>query len=355
MTNPIHVAPHWQDGEVQSPAGRLPRVATRLVALDRLGHLRVRWGIGRMSYEVPPGLYAAGSPGAGSPVLVTANFKMSFDRLRSNLAGRDAWILVLDTKAINVWCAAGKGTFGTDELIRRVEATRLAEVVEHRKLILPQLGATGVSAHRVRERSGWRVVYGPVRAADLPAFLDAGGRADDEMRRVRFPLARRVELVPVEMVQAAPYLLLAAAALILLSGLGRSGYSLGSLLEAAPRSVLLLLASVLAGVAVVPALLPWLPGRAFSWKGAWTGLLAVLAVLAWGPALVGPSGNWAETGGWLLLGPAISSFLAMNFTGCSTYTSLSGVRREMKFAVPAQIAAAALGCALWIAGRFLGS
>ena len=125
--------------------------------------------------------------------------------------------------------------------------------------------------------------------------------------------------------------------------------------EAGPRSVLLLLSAFLAGVAAAPALLPWLPGRAFSLKGAWTGLLAVLAILAWGSALVGPFDNWAEAGGWLLLGPAISSFLAMNFTGCSTYTSLSGVRREMKFAVPAQVTTAVLGTALWLAGRFIGT
>jgi len=322
---------------------------------DRLGHWRVRWGIGRARLRVAPGLYAVGAPDARSVVLVTANYKMSFDRLRSELSGRDAWILVLDTKGINVWCAAGKGTFGTDELIRRVEAARLSEIVEHRKLVLPQLGATGVSAHEVHKRGGWRVVYGPVRARDLPAFLDARMQAAPEMRRVRFPVRNRLVLVPVELVQAAPYFLGAAAALILMSGLGTDGYSLNRLMNAGPRSLLLLASTFLAGAAAAPALLPWLPGRAFSLKGAWTGLLAVLVILAWGGALVGPFDNWAEAGGWLLLGPAISSFLALNFTGCSTYTSLSGVRREMRFAVPAQVTAAVLGTALWLAARFIGT
>ena len=66
-----------------------------------------------MNYKVDPGLYAIGNPNERSPVLVTANYKMSFDNLREALPGRDAWILVLDTRGINVWCAAGKGTFGT--------------------------------------------------------------------------------------------------------------------------------------------------------------------------------------------------------------------------------------------------
>ena len=75
----------------------------------------------------------------------------------------DAWILVLDTNGVNVWCAAGKGTFGTDELIRRIEATGLPEIVSHNRVIVPQLGGPGVAAHEVRKRSGFRVVYGPVR------------------------------------------------------------------------------------------------------------------------------------------------------------------------------------------------
>ena len=40
----------------------------------------------------------------------------------------------------------------------------------------------------------------------------------------------------------------------------------------------------------------------------------------------------------------------MNFTGASTFTSLSGVLREMRVAVPAQIVAGALGLVLWLAG-----
>ena len=32
---------------------------------------------------------------------------------------------------------------------------------------------------------------------------------------------------------------------------------------------------------------------------------------------------------WMLIIPAISSYLAMNFTGASTYTSLSGVKKDI--------------------------
>ena len=111
---------------------------------------------------------ALGRPTDASPVFASANYKLSFDALRASLKGRDAWLLVLDTKGINVWCAAGKGTFGTLELVRSIAETELDKIVGHRTVIVPQLGAPGVSAHRVKFYSGFNVVYGPARAEDIP-------------------------------------------------------------------------------------------------------------------------------------------------------------------------------------------
>ncbi len=111
--------------------------------------------------------------------------------------GINGYILVLETEGINVWCAAGKGSFGTDEIINRVEVTGLKDVVSHRTLILPQLGAPGVAAHEVRKRSKFKVEYGPVLASDIPAYLEAG-QVTTEMHRVRFPLKDRVVLVSVD-------------------------------------------------------------------------------------------------------------------------------------------------------------
>ena len=130
-----------------------------------------------MHYAVDPGLYAVGNPDGESPVLVTANYKMSFDMLREALPNRNAWILVLDTKGINVWCAAGKGTFGTTELVNRIASSGLPRIVSHRELIVPQLSGPGVAAHEVKRLSGFKVIYGPIRAADLPNFLDRGFKA----------------------------------------------------------------------------------------------------------------------------------------------------------------------------------
>ena len=338
------------EGTLATPIGGVPRVATILTFADRLGAWKVRWAIGRMSYRVEPGLYAVGSPTPESPVLLSANYKLSFDRLRSQLGGRDAWLLVLDTKGINVWCAAGKGTFGTDEIVARVEAARLAEVVGHRTLVCPQLGAPGVAAHEVKRRCGFRVVYGPVRVEDLPAFLDAGMEATPAMRRVRFPLRDRLAVVPVELVMWAKWLLAAIAAFQLVGGLGAGGYSSARAATVGTVSALLLVTAYLAGLVAVPALLPWVPGRAFSLKGAVAGALAA-GIGIW--ALRGALASGTTMAAWGLILPAAASFLAMNFTGASTYTSLSGVRREMRVAIPLQLAAAAGGVALWVVGRFV--
>jgi acetyl-CoA decarbonylase/synthase complex subunit gamma len=268
------------------------------------------------------------------------------------LTSIDAWILVLDTKGINVWCAAGKGTFGTDEIIHRVAATKLAAVVSHRRLIVPQLGAPGVAAYEVKRGSGFRVVYGPVRAEDLPAFLAAGMNATPEMRRVRFPVGDRLAVAPVELMLAGKSMLLIAACFFLLSGLGRDGYSWTRVTTVGFCSAALFLAACLGSIVLAPLLLPWLPGRAFALKGACLGFAFALGAGLYAANHPERLDSWFSAAAWCLLIPAAASFLTMNFTGASTFTSLSGVRLEVRVAAPIQAACAVLGAALWLVGRF---
>jgi hypothetical protein len=330
-------------------------LSSELTWRDRLGTLRVRLGIGRMNYRVQPGLYALGHPTREAPVLVSANFKLSVDHLRTALRGLDAWVLVLDTHGINVWCAAGKGTFGTDEVVRQVESAGLAARVSHRKLVLPQLGAPGVAAHEVKRRTGFRVVYGPVRAADIPAFLAARMTATPEMRRVRYGWRDRAILIPVEITAGAKYPIAAAAALAVISALAARGTSLAGAASIGAAAAGLTFVAFLAGIALGPLLLPWLPGRAFALKGAALGLLVVgaLAAMGWPAAAFG--GSWLHLAAWAVLLPALTSFVLMNFTGSSTFTSLSGVLREMRVAVPLQIAAVVIGVGLWVAALYRGT
>jgi hypothetical protein len=335
---------------VSTFAGPVPAVATTLTAADRFGGVLVRWRLRRSGYRVDPGLYAVGAPDEQSPVLVTANYKLTFDAVRRTLEGRDAWMLVLDTRGINVWCAAGKGTFGTDELVRRLHASNVANVVAHGTVVVPQLGATGVSASAVRRSTGFRVVWGPVRAEDLPAFLDATMRATAEMRRVRFPLRDRLVLVPVEFVGALGLAALIWLGAALVGGLGPGWYSFARALARAPIALGGVAAALLAGTLVAPALLPWIPGRMFSAKGAIAALpsAVVLGWLAFSGA--GSPLSCAAAGLFALAG---ASFAAMNFTGTSTFTSLHGVEREMRMWVPWQIGGAAVAAVMWIAGGWL--
>lgn len=327
----------------------VPVALADLTFRDYLGAVMVRWRINRNNYRVTPGLYAIGTPDKSSDVFVTANYKLSFDHLRKNLSGISGWIIVLDTKGVNVWCAAGKGTFGTNELISRIKSISLDQVVNHRRIIVPQLGATGVAAHIVKEETGFNVHYGPVRAEDIKGFLDAGYRASGEMRNVTFKLKERVKLIPNDFVYGKFYLLGAMTTVFLLSFIGTKTFMSGETLNDGLKGILNVFLAYCSGIIVTPALLPYIPSRRFAIKGLISGLL--LSVVLFLLKMTGD--NIPENISWFLLISAISSFLAMNFTGSSTYTSLSGVKKEMKTAVPLQIIFAASGIILMVIGKLL--
>jgi hypothetical protein len=338
-------------GSIPTKAGDVPKVAAQLQLCDHWGTIKARFGVGRMDYAIDPGLYALGNPDESSPVLVTANYKMSFDYLRRELPGRNAWILVLDTKGINVWCAAGKGTFGTEELIKRIESSGLKEIVSHRKLILPQLGAPGVAAHIVKKFSGFKVYYGTVRATDLPAYLDAGMKTTPAMRIMTFRLKDRAVLIPIEFIAAVKPFLIIAPVLFILGGIGGPAGFWANAVNYGLFAVAAFLSAILAGAVLNPLLLPYLPGRAFSIKGFSIGFIVALILLYLRGSNLHTGAGIIEALAWLLIIPAVAGYLAMNFTGCSTYTSLSGVKKEMSWALPAQIIAGACGLVIWLASR----
>lgn len=296
---------------------------------NKRDHIAARLGYHRYSHLVIPGLYALGKPGPESPVFVTSNYTLSFDALRTSIKGIDGYILVLDTKGINVWCAAGKGTFGTSEVIRRVQEAELANVVTHRRLILPQLGAPGVSAHEVQKQTGFRVDYGPVRAADLPQYLEKGPDAD--MRKVKFPLTDRIVLIPVEIVQSLIIMVVAALVLFLMGGL---------------IPALMAITVVLSGTVLFPILMPWLPTKDFSSKGIVLGLIMSLPFITYTILNSGSDPYWITTlfiaADALLIAPGVG-YLALNFTGSSTFASRTGVKREIFRYIPVMVAMFIIG------------
>lgn len=316
----------------------IKNITSKLTMNDKLGALKVRLGIGRMSYKIEPGLYRLGNPDKSSEVLVTANYKLTVDILRKELDGLDLWILVLDTKGVNVWCAAGKGTFSTKELVKRIKFTGLNEIVEHNRIILPQLGATGISAHEVTKMSTFKVVYGPVRAADIKDFLQSGMKATKEMRTVNFTLKDRLILTPIELLTAFKYLIVIYGIMFVLNALGAESFGAADLAAFA--------GSVFIGTVLNPVLLPFIPGRAFSFKGFVTGLIWAVTVILINPLTL-------KFISYLIILPVISSYLSLNFTGCSTYTSPSGVNKEMRIALPVMIISLVCGLILLVSDMII--
>jgi acetyl-CoA decarbonylase/synthase complex subunit gamma len=325
---------------LETPGGRVPRISSQLTFTDHLGSCKARWGIGRMTLIVPPGLYALGVPGGDDPVVVTANYKMSYDLVRQALSGRNCWLLVLETHGVNVWCAAGKGTFGTGEVIKRVIVSGLAKIVTHRRLLLPIFGAPGVAAHKVRQRCGFTVSYAAIRAADLPEYLDNGMVTTAAMRQLTFTFYERLVLVPVEIVLSLKTTLAIGAAVAVAAALGSS-------MSGAVLALTAYLCAVLAGLVVAPLLLPWLPSRWFSVKGAVVGLVAAGVVCQAGgirsvPVIVAAA----------LAMAAISSYHSLNFTGCTPFASRSGVKTEMRRALPVIGGALLVSMALLVWAKF---
>ena len=303
-------------GVVETPVGTVPQISSTLTWRDHWGTIKARWGVGRMDYTIEPGIYALGNPGNESPVLVTANYKMSFDRLREALSGRNAWILILDTDGINVWCAAGKGTFGTEELLHRIILSGLTKIVTHRELVLPQLSGPGVAAHQVKKLSGFRVHYGPIRAVDVPSYLDSGLKATPEMRVKTFTLRERTVLIPIELVAAFKAVLLILLAFFLLGGLGGPAGYWANAINYGLFAVVALLTAVIAGAVLTPILLPVLPGRAFSIKGFIMGIIAATVLLVVrNPDLAFWPGR-LETLAWFFLVPACLSVSCDEFHRC---------------------------------------
>jgi hypothetical protein len=160
---------------------------------------------------------------------------------------------------------------------------QLQKVVTHNRLILPQLAATGVAAHHVKKESGFKVIWGPVRAKDISSFLTNGLKAEKSMRQVTFTTRDRIVLIPVELSHLPKPSLWILLAAFLISGIGTHVFSFSA---AWVRGIMLIIAyaaGILAGAVTTPVLLPWIPGRSFALKGAILGILTGAGITpVWG-------------------------------------------------------------------------
>nr|MDO8109283.1 methyltransferase domain-containing protein [Candidatus Sigynarchaeota archaeon] len=147
---------------------------------------------------IEPGIYASGNPGPDSPVLVTANYDYTYIKVINDLARKnvDAWVLCVDSRGINVWCAARGGDFGNKQLLEAVQATGIAAITKTTVLILPQLSAGGIEAPKLPKNTPafpFTTRYGPVWSKDLPAYLaEHPAKKPEEWKVARFTLQHRL-------------------------------------------------------------------------------------------------------------------------------------------------------------------
>jgi hypothetical protein len=321
-----------KDSPCCGSASSVPRINSEWKFLDYWGMFKSRMSNYRMRYMVNPGLYAIGNPDKTSDIFVTANYKLSFDILRKNLKGINAWILVLDTKSINVWCAAGKGSFSTAELLHQIKTAGLKEIVSHNRIILPQLGAVGVSAGEIKKYSGFKVRYGPVKASMIPEYISAGYKKTEKMRTVTFPLFDRIILTPLEIFPALKKFPMLAGIVLLYFGLQPQGIFFFDAWQNGQPFLWLSIIAIFNGALIFPLLLPYIPFRSFALKGAILGLifnLLLVDIMKW---IVFPHETLKIAS--YILSTTLTSYVALNFTGTSTFTGMSGVKKELRWSLP---------------------
>ena len=144
---------------------------------------------------VVPGLRRIGTPGRDSPVVVTGNFHLTVRRVEKALKSQNCYLLVVQSKGINVWCASAGGEMNTHSIISALKTSEIADLVDHRELILPQLSAPGINTKHLKGVSGWNGKWGPIYASSLSEFLANGHTKNQEQRSVRFDLPFRLEML----------------------------------------------------------------------------------------------------------------------------------------------------------------
>ena len=145
-------------------------------------------------FPAKTGLIKIGKPDRNSPVFVTGNYRLTVTRLKRSLKGLNCYILIANSNGINVWCATAGGHFTNHSVISVVKTSGIEDLVDHRKLILPQLTATGLERKELEKKIGWKVIWGPVYAKDIPNFVHIEFKKSSAMSLVHFSFKERMEM-----------------------------------------------------------------------------------------------------------------------------------------------------------------
>jgi acetyl-CoA decarbonylase/synthase complex subunit gamma len=123
---------------------------------------------------VTEGIYEIGKPDENSPVLVTANFALTYFIVSGEVEASKvpSWLLIKDTEGLSVLTAWAAGKFSGDDVGIFVKKSGIADKIKHREIIIPGYAAA-IVGELEEELPDWKVIVGPREAAHLPAFLKA--------------------------------------------------------------------------------------------------------------------------------------------------------------------------------------
>ena len=166
-----------------------------------------------------------------------------------------------------------------------------------------------------------------------------------------FPsIKERLNLISCGLVSTGKYILPLVLALMALSGFRSATYSVEHLQSYAPPIAITLLLAWLSGSALGPALLPWLPGHGFAFKGLMAGILGLLAFpAACLPLHLEPLDILTA----LTVIPAGASFLTLISARSCRDVPASDIRKEMRIAIPLQAASLSSAIGMWTLARFI--
>jgi ferredoxin len=251
-------------------------------------------------FPTETGLRVIGDPGRDAPVFVTCNFDLTVRRVTRALRGLDCYLLVAPSKGINVWCAAGGGMFNAHSVTSVLKTSRIAEKVDHRWLVLPQLSAPGIDVAHIEEQTGWHCRFGPVYARDIPEYVASRFRKTDAMRQARFPLRDRLEMA---VMWATPLSIVAAVPVAIFG------------LNSVPGLVALIWAFTLFVFGFYHQVMRLVPGPVGLVKTVLLGAIGIAGVTTYG-ILVG-GWPWASVVGWDLAILAVALVLGFDLDGSS--------------------------------------
>jgi len=121
--------------------------------------------------QIEPKVYAIGSAGKNSPVLVTTNFSLTYYTVVGEVEASKvpSYIISVDTEGMSVLTAWAAEKFTPEKISESLNKFGVGDLVVQRKLIIP--GYVAVMSGDLEEQSGWKVTVGPKEAAGLPSFL----------------------------------------------------------------------------------------------------------------------------------------------------------------------------------------